>query len=148
MELKCNLKKINCYKVRDILLKMPRIRDAKGLVIYFLASKYCLKCKDGTPMYEEDIKKEILSNYDGFREIFKNYGIIKHPIHGDSQTLDNAFTSLAQLGFIQRLGINGEFLWDLSISPLEYFNEELKEDINDEILSELERLSWSINPTL
>lgn len=108
--------------------------DAYDLIISVMALN---------PNYNYEIEpSKILDNYPN--EVLQDVGIRPHPIHGDSQTLDNALNDLLKNRVLKLWSPGQSYSWDFPHTPLEYFKDKIKPKLSKEKISKLEEFANSL----
>ena len=116
--------------------------NAYEFVITVLAfsPKYSKVAKNRESFDSRELYKTIMGCPE---EFLKKIGI-RHPIHGDSPALNEAFYDLSK-NILNQLVRGGNYIWDFSETPRDYFDMHIKPKLEEGEFSEIEKIVNSID---
>lgn len=78
-------------------------------------------------------------------EFLEKIRIIPHPIHRDSETLNEALYHLLKNDVLRLLVPGRDYIWKFPLTPEEYFEQRIKPNLKEDEISEIEKIVTSID---
>ncbi len=88
-------------------------------------------------LQHRQLEEGILRLAADYNDILEAARIKPHPLHGDSQTLNDALYTLRQYGVLQSW-TDGDITWSFPLTPQEYYDQKIKPKLPEEFTSRLE----------
>lgn len=117
---------------------------ADDLVIAVLAlNKRYEDAITGGGISDSELTRIILEKYP--HQVLEEARIRPHHMHGDSEALDRGIYSLRMRRIIKHWVPENYYTWDFPLTPAEYFEKNIKPELTEEKVRQLEEFASSIN---